>query len=384
MPLVVAAALTFGSFGDILDAVKIAKRTIDMLRKGVESHERHRLISTLNGLCEDMATLTVIEEGRFTIRLRAEIDLCRLLMEQFYAKIKSYEGPLRWIWGIASEEKELTAWRAQISERRAALYHVLGSLITMQLHDVGERLGGLGSQVQYIGSRVDIVQGQLQNVGNIGTLGFLISTFLSAEVSSIRSEIRQIGSDVRQIPKLSPHDISDPVFFVMDPLGKPITIQLSRCDSFNALDRILKAYLYGRAAAGSRYVERGIQFDMSIIKRTSFWHSTVQNCPHCGNTNTDAVEGSWINCTNLTCGARYQVAKSEASVPAIEGVSSPKIIDRAELVWQEDEAESFRLVQIFYSIFQQNHDGYDYSPEAYNRHLKTLERIKLWMEVTGR
>ncbi|KAJ7226790.1 hypothetical protein GGX14DRAFT_385589 [Mycena pura] len=332
MPLV-AAALTFGSFGDILEAARIAKRIIDVLRKGGGSREHQRIILTLNGLCEDMAMLTVVDEGHFSIRLQTEIDLCRSLMTQFYAEIKSHEGPLRWVWGVVSEEKELASWRLQISARRAALHDVLGSLIV------------------------------------------LMSTFLSAEVSRLGSEIRQLGSDVRQISKISPHDISDPVFFVMDPLGKPITIQLSRCDSFNALDRILKAYLCNHPEAGSRYVERGdysivssegviiprlklgekfragIQFEMSIIKRRAS-RMIIQRCPH-GHINAGAGEGSWANCWQPTCGARFQVAKLEASAPNIEEISSPQISqqnpaefnDRTEL---EDRKESFRLVQMFY------------------------------------
>ncbi|KAJ7127835.1 hypothetical protein C8R44DRAFT_99892 [Mycena epipterygia] len=352
MPLV-AAALTFGSFGDILEAAKIAKRIIDVLRKGGGSHERQKLISTLQHICDDMSMLTLLPEDHFTPRLYNEVVLCRSLLEQFHTKIKSYEGFFGRIWMVVLEEKELAFWRAQISERRAVLRDILVPMISIQVHDVreqlGEQLGRVGSQVQYLGSRVDNVEAQVRNVGDeVGTLGVLVNAFLSTEVSRMGSEIRQVGTDVQTVQqaihKILPHDISDPAFFVMDPLGKPIRIQLSRCNSFNDLDRLLRAYLYNRPDAGSRYVERGdysivstdgviipplklpgkfragIQFDMSIIKRQSSW-TTPRWCPHCGQTNTDAIEDTWVFCSKLTCGARYQVSESEG----IEEISSPQI-----------------------------------------------------------
>jgi hypothetical protein len=286
MPSAVAVALTFGSFGDILEAARIAKRIVDVLRKGSGvSHRRQTLIATLEGMCEDMSRLTLVfNAGHFTDRLWAEVDLCRSLLNEFSTKINSYEaaglrGLLRKTWMVAVEEKELASWRAQISERRAALRDLLCSsnrfvsnigdyfMITelpryysIQLHEVGEHLGRVGSQVQYIESRVDGVEAQVQNVGDLGTLGVFVtsffsmihlqsdvlshrvlSTFLSAQVSQrgseIReavSEIRQVGTDVQRITaKMSLHDIRDPVFFVVDPVGRPIPIPLSHFTGFN-------------------------------------------------------------------------------------------------------------------------------------------------------
>ncbi|KAJ7728786.1 hypothetical protein B0H14DRAFT_3000610 [Mycena olivaceomarginata] len=197
-----------------------------------------------------------------------------------------------------------------------------------------------------------------------------MNAFLSAEVSRMGSEIRRVGTDVQTVQqaihKLSPRDISDPFFYVRNPLGERIPILLSHYHIFDDLDRILRAYLYKRPDAGSTYVERGdysivstdgaiiprlklrgelragIEFDMSIIKR-EHWRPTTRACPHCHKIDRDAVEGSWVNCSNVTCGTRYQVSK-------IEEISSPQISrrGRAAPVRQEDQAESFRLVQIFY------------------------------------
>jgi hypothetical protein len=134
MPVV--AALTFGSFGDILEAAKIAKRIVDVLRNGASNSEakrRRKLISTLEGMCGDMAKLTLVfDEGSFTDRLWAEVDLCRSLLDEFYAKINSYaaaglRGLLSRTRMVAVEEKELASWSAQILERRAALHDLLHS-----------------------------------------------------------------------------------------------------------------------------------------------------------------------------------------------------------------------------------------------------------------
>ncbi|KAJ7477652.1 hypothetical protein FB451DRAFT_191857 [Mycena latifolia] len=371
MPLV-AAALTFGSFGDILEASKIARRIIDVLHKGGGSPERQKLISTLKAICDQLSRLTVLPGDHFTTRLWDEVVLCRSLLDQFYAKINSYQGFLGRVRMIVLEETELASWRAQISERRAALRDLLGPTIILQLHDVGEQVGRVGSQVQYLGSRVENVEAQVQSVGNeVGTLGVLMNTFLSTEVSRMGSAIRQVGTDVQAVQqaihKISPHCVvSDPFFYIRNPLGERIPIPLSHYRIFDDLDLVLRAYLCNRPDAGGIYVDRGdysivstdgaviprlrlrgglragIEFDMSIIKRKPM-HRSPEKCPRCLHTNGDAVEGSWVNCSNVTCEVRYQVS-------GIEEISSPQISRQhlREPFRQEDRAESFRLVQIFY------------------------------------
>ncbi|KAJ7256995.1 hypothetical protein C8J57DRAFT_1721286 [Mycena rebaudengoi] len=255
MPAAVAVALTFGSFGDILEAARIAKRIVDLLRKGTASHGRQTLIATLEGMCDDMARMTLVfDAGHFTDRLWTEVHLCRSLLDGFNAKVDSYAaaagflGILRKAWMVAAEEKELASWRAQIFERRAALHHLLLSQhgiqlreVGVQLHEVGKQLGRVGSQVQYVGSGVDRVEAQVENVANVGALGVVISAFLSGQISQMGRDIREAVSDVRQLPSelqrmivnMSLDNIPEPVFFVMDPLGRSITIQLSFCNTFN-------------------------------------------------------------------------------------------------------------------------------------------------------
>ncbi|KAJ7259319.1 hypothetical protein C8J57DRAFT_1472103 [Mycena rebaudengoi] len=331
MPAAVAVALTFGSFGDILEAARIAKRIADLLREGTRSHGRQTLVETLKGMHDDMSQMSLVfGAGHFTDRLWTEVHLCRVLLDEFSAKINSNEA--------------------------AGFVAVLEGI---QLHEVGEQLGRVASQVQYIGSKVDRVSTQVENIANV------------AVVQS--GQISQMGSDIRQLRKISPHDITDPVFFVMDPLGRSITIQLSFCNTFDDLDRILKAYLSGDPKAGSRYVDRGDYniistegvvishsnlrgkvkaetcVEMSIIKR-KVRRPIKDKCPQCSKTSAAAPEGSWVNCAERTCGARYQIFREryeialapKATASLYEEISSPQISG------QENQAESFRLVQIFF------------------------------------
>ncbi|KAJ7113224.1 hypothetical protein C8R44DRAFT_236340 [Mycena epipterygia] len=238
MPLV-ALAFTYGSVGDVLETARLAKRIIDVLRSASGgSPQRHRMISTLKDICDDVSTLTTLAVDvdlsspgvrYFVNRLSVELRLCRALMDRCYAKINA-PGIIGRVWMVLSEEKELTSWRAQISERRRALHLLLGALNSLHSRELGEELGR-------VASRVDAVVGQVENVGaevrNVSTLTEIISTFLSSQVSHMRSEIRQVGTDVEQIlHRVSLYDLQDSVFFVMDPLGRAITIQLAHCNSF--------------------------------------------------------------------------------------------------------------------------------------------------------
>ncbi|KAJ7190262.1 hypothetical protein GGX14DRAFT_606084 [Mycena pura] len=329
--MLVTLSLAYGSFGDILESARLAKRIIDVLRSaGSSSSKRQQIISTLEAMHDDMSTLSTLEsfhssslEVQYLDKLSTEVALCRSLMDRFYARINQSNSVLGRVLMALSEETELASWKTQISERRRALHRLLHLLNSKRLATIGDQLGRVESQMQYVGSRVDSVESQVQNVGvEVRSVGLIVTNCLSDEVSHMKSQIREFGTEVeRMIAKMSLHDVSDSVFFVMDPLGRPMTIQLSHCDNFNDLDRILKAFLHNRPQAGGRYVERGdysivspegrnvlpvhfaaelragIQFDMSIVKRSIITRTielqkpTAQKCPYCQYTNPDAAEG---------------------------------------------------------------------------------------------
>ncbi|KAJ7620244.1 hypothetical protein FB45DRAFT_148922 [Roridomyces roridus] len=390
MPSAVAVALTFGSFGDILEAAHIAKRIIDVLRSASEQSSRRRaLMATLEGLCDDMSQLTfVFDQDRFTDRLWAEVDLCRSLLDDFSAKINVNDtaglvGLFRKTWSVAVEERDLASWRVRISERREALRDLLASSNSIRLHELGDHIGRVGSQVQYIGSRVDSVESQVLNVGNFGTLNVVLSTFLSAAISQRGIEIRKALSDIRQvdagvqqlIAAMALHHIREPVFYLIDPVGRSIPIPLHHFSGFDHLDRILKAYLCDNPEAGSSYIDRGdysivatdgqiitqrdfrlggvkegMKFDVGIIKRARNLPQQYGTCPQCGQANAEvAVDKLWIDCSQHECRLRYQSSYFINTIIVVNG-SMVKQQCSTQDFSHGDHRESFRMIQVVYEV----------------------------------
>ncbi|KAJ7248755.1 hypothetical protein C8J57DRAFT_1357740 [Mycena rebaudengoi] len=374
--LYMAFALTYGSFGDIVETARLAKRICDVLRSGRASYERQKVISELKGIHDDVATLSTLldlDSSSPNVRyiankLSAELTSCHSFMQQLFTKMNRSNGVMGRILMALSEETELISWRAEISQHRDSLQRLLEILNSLLSLEVGEQLGRVESQVLDVGSQVHNVEGHVQNIRvevrnsrALAVLGLAASHLLVRQVSHVGSQVQH----VRQlIHKLSPRDISDPVFFITDPVGRTVTIQLSYCDGFNDLDRILKAHLHGRPQAGSKYVERGdynvvsadgivlrpfdlagrlgagMQLDISIIKRRrDRIKPTPQKCPHCDNTNKNSWDNGWFHCSTITCGQKYQITSKER-VAEIEDIFSPQIS------LQENRTEFFRLVQI--------------------------------------
>jgi hypothetical protein len=131
-----AAALTYGSFGDILDTARLAKHIIDVLCNGGGSVQRQNLISALKGLCDDMASLATVfnddllspQALALAAKLSAEVASCRSFVHQFSAKLATSSGVLWRILTVVSEERELAEWRIQISERRDVLHLLVAVL----------------------------------------------------------------------------------------------------------------------------------------------------------------------------------------------------------------------------------------------------------------
>ncbi|KAJ7036964.1 hypothetical protein C8F04DRAFT_1257508 [Mycena alexandri] len=320
-----ACAFTYGSFGDIVETARLAKRIIDVLRSGRASYERQKVISSLKGIHDDVATLSTLLDLNsssphlcyITDRLSAELTACRSLMQRLFAKLNRDNSIMGRILMALSQETELISWRVEISERRDAL-HVLLELLSSSLSlDIKSRVLQVGSQVHNVDAHVQNIAAEVRNSRALSIWSLAASHLLVRQVSSVGSQVQQVH---QLIHKMSPRDISDPVFFLADPLGRTITIQLSYCDGFSDLDRILKAHLHNRPQAGSRYVERGdynvvspngvvirpfdlaarlragIQFDISIIKRRRDRHKpTPRKCPHCNHTNQSSRTNGWIH-----------------------------------------------------------------------------------------
>ncbi|KAJ7752990.1 hypothetical protein B0H16DRAFT_782946 [Mycena metata] len=364
-----ACAFTYGSFGDIVETARIAKRIIDVLRSGRASYERQKVISALKGIHDDVATLSTFLDldsssphvSYIAGRLAAELTACHSLMQRLFAKMNRDNSVMGRILMALSQETELISWRIEISERRDAL-HVLLDLLSSSLSlDIKSQVLQVGSEVHNVDAHVQNIAAEVRNSRALTIWGIAASHLLVRHVSSVGSQVQQVH---RLIQKISPRDILDPVFFLTDPLGRTITIQLSYCDGFNDLDRILKAHLHNRPQAGSRYVERGdynvvspsgvvirpfdlaaklragIQFDISIVKRRRD-RPTPRKCPQCNHTNQGSRNNGWIHCSTVTCGQKYQITTTKARVAKVE-TFSPQTFTQD----QDHRTEFFRLVQI--------------------------------------
>jgi hypothetical protein len=112
----------------------------------------------------------------------------------------------------------------------------------------------VGSQVHNVEGHVQNIRVEVRNSRALAVLGLFVSCLTPSFCQLIGPllcraashllvrKVSHVGSQVQHvrqlIHKLSPRDISDPVFFITDPVGRTVTIQLSYCDGFNV------SYLY--------------------------------------------------------------------------------------------------------------------------------------------
>ncbi|KAJ7144179.1 hypothetical protein C8R44DRAFT_973817 [Mycena epipterygia] len=306
-------ALAYGSFGDIVATVQLAIKIAIILRqRGTPSMECKKTEAELKSLSGDLdlAHLTLQRMSAspslpfVTKRLQDEVSRCHKLMAQFFTKITVPEGLWDRVWWAASQEKKLAAFRAQVIERRTVLSLIVdfmnscvtfGTLLALQ-------------------DRIESTDGSV--------------SVLSQQLTTYHAEI---VASIGQVPQR----ISEAMFVVVSPTGVSIPISVTLCDSYRVLDRILKAYMQDRKAAGGHYVERGdynvvspegeiirppqfldnlrvgTTLEISILKR----HDTAgaKGCPQCGGTTVETPGysvGQWITCSNLNCGSRYRMLAS--------------------------------------------------------------------------
>ncbi|KAJ7741072.1 hypothetical protein B0H16DRAFT_49867 [Mycena metata] len=295
-----AVALAYGSFGDILSTAQLVIKIVQLLRRsGSPSGTWRETENELKALGSELAHLTLHQELEplLAARIQQEVARCHLLMARFFAKINASQGFVQKILWAVSEEKELSAFRTQIIERRSALGVLVGLVNSGALEAVRARVEDVGSQVR------------------------VASESLSQQLATYQAQVVGVIAHV-------PHGISEQYFTVLSPTGVPIPISLLYCTSYQALDVILKAYLGGRKEAGSQYVKCGfyeiVSPDGAVIPPPRF-EATIRNdlrleicilkmsdseysgdcCPQCGIAcRTDSV--GWSQCQNPDCGATFK------------------------------------------------------------------------------
>ncbi|KAJ7346190.1 hypothetical protein DFH08DRAFT_937488 [Mycena albidolilacea] len=285
MPLV-ATALTFGSFGDILEAAKIAKRIIDVL---------------LSMSCIGEA-LTVLLDAHLTTRLRDEVGKPN--------HMRAFSAGYGWL-----HFYNCTMWENNW-DGLDLRFNMLDPGSIMLKHTSKTKLEPWGCSYRL-------------------SLRRLIETHLSAATSRMGSEIHGVATDIQTVEqaihKILPRNISDPFFYVRSPLGQRIPIPLSAYHIFD-------------------------------------------ECHHCGHTNADAVQATWVNWM------KYQVSKG------IEDIYSPQTFRprREEPDREEGQAELFRLVQIFYRRKRGARKGKGASQSPLSPKDETLENVAAASQALAR
>jgi hypothetical protein len=140
MPLV-AAALTYGSFGDIKETLALTRRLYAILRsRGEPSGEVKRVLQVLKSFYDDTATLmkyfetnlsvsSSLEVERILGAMAAELHSCESLMEKLHTRIRPSNSVLTNIWLALSEDSALASWRAEMVEHRTVFCIHLQSLL---------------------------------------------------------------------------------------------------------------------------------------------------------------------------------------------------------------------------------------------------------------
>ncbi|KAJ7497712.1 hypothetical protein FB451DRAFT_1212479 [Mycena latifolia] len=333
-----ALALTYGSFGDLLETAKLAVKAVKLLRDGASgklSQERLALATELQTLNSDLITLDFIASAAHldpsctrsllvAIRIRAEAEACRRVLKRFLDKLQAPRGLLGTIIGALSEESELAKFKTEISRPLKAIR----TLTTMLNLATSQGLAvQLEDQRRQIGERFD-------------HFGDRLTAYHEA---------------VLNLPVA--RGVSDDIFCVVDPVGGNIPISLRYCHVYTDLDRIINAYLHNNPEAGSQYVQcgdyhivssegsiitpmeftqavrAGTRVEMSIIKRQLHnWRDRqTQNtrCPYCYRNNANQTLNDWFKCANPTCGRKYKInvhdRETEHESGEMEQIMSPQV-----------------------------------------------------------
>ncbi|KAJ7485951.1 hypothetical protein FB451DRAFT_1128205 [Mycena latifolia] len=284
-------ALAYGSFGDIAETVRLAIRIAQILHNGGQtSEERQELILELRTLSTDLVTLSQLaskllldsssgQYQMFVQRICADVEACRGFLRRSLEKISVRPSVLKMIGMALSEKRDLAEFKAKISKHQDSLrmWQTMLSLAVAQ---------EMSNQVRALGSRVENVGNELQSLGK--NLSACSEMILHPPVS---------------------HGVRDDMIFVTGYTGAGLSVSLRYCNSYEDLDRIIKASFHRCTNLGAEFVQSGdykillperhiispqefprvmkpgAHFEMSItVPWAVQWQQgpASDECPHCG------------------------------------------------------------------------------------------------------
>ncbi|KAJ6545736.1 hypothetical protein B0H19DRAFT_287208 [Mycena capillaripes] len=282
MPVV---AFAFGSFGDILAVVQLAIAiAIFFYQRGKPSTEWEETEKEVELLRNDFLLVHLALQRTAgsplapvaNERIQKEVGRCQKLLAPGFAKITAPQGFWQKVRWVASQEKALAAFKAQVIEHRTALNLILEFINSGALLALPDRIDkGVGSLSQQLAASHAQIEAEI--AANSGVLLALPDHIdrgivgLSQQLAACRAEIlAEIMVTVGQIPR----GVYEAMFVVISPTGISIPISVTLCVSYEVLDKILTTYLRNRREAGGHYVERG---DYSIVspRVTLFDHANL-------------------------------------------------------------------------------------------------------------
>ncbi|KAJ7456185.1 hypothetical protein FB451DRAFT_1512625 [Mycena latifolia] len=214
-----AVALAYGSFGDIVDTIKLVVQIAQTIHRGGQmSDKRREVVLELKALFADLDTLRQLAlsvpldaspgQMLFIRRICADVQACRGVLRHFLAKITAPLSVLQMLSAAFSEQRDLAEFRAKIGRHQESLrmWQLMLSLA----------LGlEISNHVQRLGSRVEHVGNHLQGLG------------------------RQLSVYHETLP--IPRGVIEDMIFVADFIGGTIQIPLRYCYSYGDLRRIVEA-----------------------------------------------------------------------------------------------------------------------------------------------
>ncbi|KAJ7105129.1 hypothetical protein C8R43DRAFT_1165980 [Mycena crocata] len=184
------AALAYGSFGDIVETIRIVVNVVEVGRahyKGSSTRSQAQwsdAAKELNSLHGDLTQLGILStaplDQAIVTQIKEEVVRCHSIVLEIQCKITASGGLLHRLWHATSEESELAAFRTRLNERRVALNGVLGRLNITAVN-------GVQNSVVQVKDDVDGISQQLTKQEQT----------LSGAVVGVQDHVAQVSQHIR-------------------------------------------------------------------------------------------------------------------------------------------------------------------------------------------
>ncbi|KAJ7763298.1 hypothetical protein B0H16DRAFT_1527399 [Mycena metata] len=198
-----AFAFAYGSFGDILATTQLIIKVVGLLRSGSRSVECAETEEELKSLSADLANLKSIPVDyalqsspvalSVAARVQEEVRRCHLLILRFFERSNASGTLLHRILWVASQDRELAAFRMRVIERRTALGVVVGMMSS-----------GILLAVQ---GRID----------QVGTGNSQIRDAVQEGMSSLAQQLATYQQQIVAVMLHVPHGVTEEMFVVASP-----------------------------------------------------------------------------------------------------------------------------------------------------------------------